>query len=763
MPPRDNLALLARLLAGLQPGPPPPAVPALQPPWPAPRELQLRYPVAAGAETARRSFCVLAWLCCPVTEVAEALWLQVLVEALVGSAAGPLRKALIDSGLGEDLYPPHACETETLQLAVRFGLRGTEPEHAGAIEQLVLGTLARLAEQGLDRELLEASLHQVELAGREIVPPFPILLLSRASRLWYYGADPKDGLRFGEQLAALRRRLAAEPDLPERTLRRWLLDNPHRLRLVARPDPELFVERERALRARLAELSARLDAAERQRLAERARALRAAQATPDPPAALARLPRLEPHQVPRAVRRLPTEMREHAGVPILEHPVFANGMVYLGLAFDTAELEEELVALLPLFGLATTEMGAAGLDYEQMARRIQRYTGGVWSELVAGAEVHTGAPRERLLIDGKALAHNGHQLVAIVRDLVGAPDPHDAKRLGDLVREAHARAEAALIPRGTRLAILRAARGLGRRFRRREQWAGVSQLLFLRALAATLAEELPQLIERLETLGRRLLVRQRLLVSVAGDPQSIAALRAEIDALIEALPAAGGGSGAVAPDGRGPAGTAASGPVAAGAERAATEGIAIASEVAFAARLLPVAPITSEAAPALELLAHVLSLDYLYQRIRVQGGAYGGWCQYGQEDGVLVMASYRDPHLEETLQVFDGVWAFARERLDDAALEAVRLGALAPGLRPPSPAEVLSTARRRWLLGIDDELRQRLRDGLFELDAAAVRRLALPVLEQGLAAAGTAALAARERLLAAARALQLPLTITEAS
>jgi Zn-dependent M16 (insulinase) family peptidase len=749
VPPRDNLGLCAGLLARTEPGEAI-AEPALQPRWSEPRAVELRYPIGPDAETAGRSFCILSWLSRPGDDVEGVLAMEVIIEALVGSAAGPLRRALIDSGLGADLYPVHAYDTEGRESIVRFGLRGTDPERADEIERLVLQTLGRIAAEGLDRELVAASLHQVELAGREITPPFPVLLLTRASRLWYHGGEPADGLRFGQQVEALRARLEREPDLLERMIREELIHNPHRLRLVASPDRTLLAEKERALSERLAALRAGMHAERVEELRARAVELRAAQEAPDTPEAIATLPKLAPADVPRAVRRVPTHIRQTGGVTVLEHPTFTNGMVYLGLAFRVDDADDDAARWLPLMGAATTGMGAAGLDYEQMARRILRHTGGVGTELYAARHLGTGAPSEWVMVDGKALGRNAGELFAILGDLVTAPDAGDTKRLRDLVREAATRAEGALVPRGSRLALLRAAEGLGRHHRRRERWSGVSQLLLLRELARGIDDGVGALGERLAGLQRRFFTRGRAVVSVCADPETLEALRPQVDALVGRL-AEGEmqDSGAAEPSGP----SAPDGP---------PTGIACATEVSFVAKAMPAVRIDDPASPAMELLTHVLSLDYFYKRLRVQGGAYGGWCSYALEDGVVAMVSYRDPQLAKTLETYAGALAWAREHLTDAALEACRLGVIGARDRILSPEEMMSVARRRWAIGLTDDARQAFKDGILGMPADEVRRLAFPVLEEGLGRARAAVLSSRDRLEQAGEALSAPFAIIDA-
>ncbi|RME75618.1 MAG: hypothetical protein D6776_02800, partial [Planctomycetota bacterium] len=409
---------------------------------------------------------------------------------------------------------------------------------------------------------------------------------------------------------------------------------------------------------------------------------------------------------------------------------------------------------LPILGAATTGMGAAGLDYQQMARRLLACTGGVGTELHAATRLDTSTPSEWLFVDGKALARNGARLCEILGDLVTAPDPSDTRRLADLVREAATQAEAAVVPRGSRLATLAAAAGFGRAHSRRECWSGVSQLRFLRELAADIDARAAKVSERIAALQRRLFVRRGAIVSVAADPEVLEALRPEIDALIGRLPD------------RAPA--SAEQPGASGGGRdgseasAAPVGIAAATEVAFVAELLPVPRIGAPEAPALELLAHQLSLDYLYQRLRVEGGAYGGWCSYLWDDGLLALVSYRDPEPARTLRTYAELLAWAREHVTEAAIASCRLGAIRAQDRVLSPEAMMSVARRRYVIGLEDAMRQALREGVLRLGAEAVRERALPALERGFERAHAAALADRRQIEQAADALGLRFEIIEA-
>jgi Zn-dependent M16 (insulinase) family peptidase len=679
--------------------------------------------------------------------VRETLKLEIAFFALAGSAAGPMRKALIDAGLGKDLFPSAPFDADARQAQAAIGLRGTDADKADAIEALILSTLEKVVAEGLDAELIEAAFHHVSFHTREITPPFPLMILYRVNPPWYFGADPKSGLSIGHMLDELRAEYEANPGVFVQALRRWLLDNPHRLTAIATPDPGLVKQWEAEFAARMEALRATLDDAQVAQIKAEAETLKAEQDEPDSEEALASLPSLALDEIPRRVLGIPTEEGRSGEVLVLAHPVFSNGIAYVGLSFDTVDLSDEEAALLPFLGKATTELGAAGLSYEQMARRIARHTGGLSASPLTGRHLGTGARFERLTLDAKLLPHDADAVMGILRDVLLASDTSEHKRLKDLVLESASRSRARLQPSGHAFAYTRAAATLDAACWRTEQWSGVTQLKLLTELAkeAEGAEAVERLGARLKALQQKVFVRARAQVSLAGDPALVEALRPKLDALLAQLPQgeAAGPDRARVPEGL-----------------SQHTGVLIGGQMHYVAQVLPVPNYASPAAPALELMAQVLSNDLLYNKLRVQGGAYGGFSFYLSDLGLLPLVSYRDPNLAQTLQVYASVGDYLRsEAFGDEALDASRIGTIGSFDKILSPAQMLGTARKRRFMGLGDEQRAAFRDGLFSVGAEDVRRLALPHIEAALASAPSAALAPRASLEAVNPTLAHPLEL----
>ncbi len=182
-----------------------------------------------------------AWMLAENKDFETALMLEIISGLLVGSAASPLRQALIDSGLGEDMSPVSGIESDLKQLMFCAGLRNVESADVQKIEKLIFETLQKIVAEGFDRELIEGILHQVEFHGKEISRgsyPYGITLMGSVFQTWLYDGDPLIGLDFSRAIEDIRKLWTDDPQVFQKMTQKWLVDNPHRLLAVMEPDPD---------------------------------------------------------------------------------------------------------------------------------------------------------------------------------------------------------------------------------------------------------------------------------------------------------------------------------------------------------------------------------------------------------------------------------------------------------------------------------------------------------------------------------------------
>ena len=703
-----------------------------------------RYPVAPGESLEGKTAVNMAWMTAENADQQTILTLEILTEVLVGSAAGPLRKALIDSGLGEDLSPVTGLDTDLKQVLFGMGLRGSEADRADRIEGIILETLSRLAAEGIDGELLEGAFHQVEISGKEIIRgsmPYGIALMQRAYTAWLYDADALAVLNFPKGIADLRSCWEKEPTLFQQAIRTWFLDNPHRVLSIVEPSDTMEAEEEAAFRQEMAEMKKGLTLAEQEAIREEAARLRKMQAQPDSPEALATLPELRRSDLSRGIETIPTEETRLGEITLLAHDLFTNGIVYFELAFDLSDVAEADQPYLPLLGRLMTSMGAAGADYEKMAKRVALKTGGVGCGPSIGMTLDKDGHWQRMIFSTHALYRHIPDAVQIAHDFLYHADFSDRNRLRDLLLESRNRLRAAVVPSGHAFARRSAAASFNLVSHREEQWRGITQLRFLADLAERFERDYDALIVKIESLYRQIVQRGRLIINITADREGITLMNDEIVRMIAVMP-------------EGQPLQVQKGPVL----QAVDTGVSISAQVCYVARVMPAAPYRDALSGSLSVLSRLLSNDYLYNRIRVQGGAYGGMCQYDPTVGLLSFLSYRDPNLVETLKVYDDV---ARHVLGGAVssreLEKAVIGTIGQIDRPMDPAGKGTTALIRQLSGLTDEMRQSYRDRILDTTEAEMMEVARRYLTSS--GAVVSVYASQERLEKANETLEKKLVI----
>ncbi len=675
-----------------------------QPKFAAPRAVTA--PFIAGADGAERQFRVMVnWLLDENTDPATTLALDILNEILLGSPASPLRKALLDSGLGEALTGLPAGD-HGRQLHFSAGLKGVAEAAAAQVEPLILNTLETLARAGLDPEMIEAAVNTVEFALREnnaFQGQRGVILMLRALQTWLHGGDPLAPLAFEAPLAAVKARLAADPRFFEGLIRAWLLDNPHRVTLTLRPDPGLREREEADERARLAQAEAALTPAEREAIAANTRRLRELQAAPNTPEALATLPFLKLSDLDKSAATVPQALHTLGGTRLLIHPLATNGLIYLDLGFDLRALPQDLLPYAYLFGRALVEMGTRTQSDVKLAQRIGRLTGGLWPEVFASPALRPEAPGPVwLFLRGKATAARAPDLLALWADILREARLDDADRFRRIVLEEKARREAGLIQLGSRYANRRLRAHFTEADWANDQINFLGGLFFVRQVAERMTRDWPTVLAALEAVRAALLNRSALLVHATLEPAHQPALVAALTPFLDALPEAPYTPHRWSP----PA-------------PPAREAFAIPGQVNYVGQAAPIYSDGRRRRGSALAVVNTLNTTWLWDKVRAQGGAYGGFATLDTLSGVFSYLSYRDPNLTKTLENYAGAGAFLRDlKLSDGELTKAILGAVGELDAYALPDARGYTALARYLTGEDDAARQQLRDELLATSPA---------------------------------------------
>jgi Zn-dependent M16 (insulinase) family peptidase len=683
---------------------PPASVIVPQARWSQPRTVRGVYP-ASAEEAAEKGTLALTWLVADAPDHDRVLALDLLSEILLGDA-GVLQKSLLESGLGEDLSPVSGLFTEIRDVSFTVGLRGTSEDNTQAFEALVLGQLARWADNGFPRDLVDSVVASYEFSVREVRGGgMGLRYLSRATRGWLHGSTLGESLQFQPRLAALKARLDAGERVFETLVREALIANAHRATVVCVPDPELQKRHEEAAQETLAALRMKLAAADLEALKGDQNALKTFQETPDTRRAVASLPELRLADIPPKVDVSEVQWLQEPALLLGSHAAFTNGVLYLDLAFDLKGLGEEDYKLLPLLQRCLDGLGLEGLSWDLLAREIALNTGGLSFRANADESLADGALVGKFYVRMRMLEERRDAALNLLERVLTRTWWSNRSRLRELILEMKNDYQGALIPRGHVFASTRSAASLSLGGRVGELTGGLAQLDFLAALADADDAKLEATLESLRSLASWIWTSPGTEAMITGAEASLGTLGGLASALVgrlQSLPRPVRPAAALLPpSGPGPALVR-----------------LIPSTVGFVARSLRGTKMT-EAGHAAELvLSHRLKTGFLWERIRMRGGAYGAFSMPNGLEGTFTFATYRDPNLTTSLDAFrESLLASRAEPLSGSELRNTIIGTVSNDLSPRSPADDGFLALQRRHLGISDDLRQAKRDALLRTTA----------------------------------------------
>ncbi len=567
--------------------------------------------------------------------------MEILAEVLCGGNQSPLSRAILSRGLAEDVTLQ--VNDGVSQPWVKLEVQNLDTDDWEQTETVLFGELRRLSAVGLDREQLMAAMARLEFQLRERdfgSYPQGLIFGLQVLESWLYGGAPEANLEVGDLFDRLRAKL--DTGYFENLMREVILDNPHRCKVILIPSHTIGEERRRLENDRLAAESARWDACERDRLLRVQEELLSWQHSEDTPEQLATLPQLTLADLPRTPEQLPTEMAEISGIPVLKHTVSSNGIAYLTLYFDADGYDEERLSQLSFLCGLLGELGTAVHTAEELRRQVQLHCGSLRFAINAySGENDTRHCKVKLCAMFSTLERDVEQAVRLVTEILTGTRFDDEDAVLELLRQNKTQLSQQIVMSGSQLALNRVAAQTSAAGVADECSGGFAFYQWLKAQENDW--NWPRLQERLAGLLREVVSRDSLTLSVTGQKAGMAELAAEC--LASVLPSSKNGA---APIELKPWGL-------------RREGIVIPADIAFAVRGGNLTSCGGCYSGVVQLASKIITLGYLWNVIRVQGGAYGTGMAV-RVSGLTCCYSYRDPNgaqsLEKYLQAGDFLRGF---------------------------------------------------------------------------------------------------------
>lgn len=633
---------------------------------------------------------------------------DVLDYALVSSPGAPVKQALIDAGIGDDVYGSY--DAGILQPVFSFVAKNANASQADEFESIIENTLKEVVKTGINKEALLAGINSSEFKFREAdFGQFPKGLLFGLNCLdsWLFDdMKPFIHLECLDTFAKLRR--AVDTDYFEKLIQEYLLDNTHGSSVTVKPKRGLGNEREEALAKELSDYKASLSDEEIDKLIEETEHLKKYQEEPSSDEDLRKLPMLTRADMKKNAMPFSNIEDELLDVKVVRHDIESNGIDYISFLFDAGDFAQSELGYLGFFTNALGLVSTEKYSYTDLANATNIYTGGISTGTASHPDIKD---RNNFVfkfeVKLKVLEKNLDKALELMEQMLLSSDFTDTKRLGEIVAQIKARLQANLSSSGHLVAAMRSMSSFSRYALYQDELKGIAFYRSICRIEKELFESPESVSDKLAAIAKKLFARNRMLISFTGNSEAYGNAKLSLEKVIAGFNK-----------------MSAIGNQAEVHFNTAKEAFIDASQIQYVAKTGDFICEGYEYTGALRLLRIILSYDYLWINVRVKGGAYGCMNTF-LRSGESYFVSYRDPNLSDTLDVYDRIPEYIKSfSPDERDMTKYIIGTFSALDTPMNPEAKGSRSLSAYLEGITYEQIQKERNEILNAQPEDIRRLA---------------------------------------
>lgn len=664
------------------------------------------YPVDKQDDNAY--FSGLSWLTCDCTDPIEVFGMDILVSMLMDYDHSPLKLALVNSGLGIDLIDS-TIDSELNEIPVTIGLKGVNKKNTLKVQKIILKVLKDLSIKGFDSDLIKTAFHSIEIQTRERHEPYGLHVSFKALLPFQRGLSPTLYLQPDTVLKTLYAKIE-KGGFFEGLLKKWFVNNPHRVDLIMQPDVDYRKKEELKLRQKLNSIQKKLNSEQKSRIMQNALELQKEQSKGDDQNAISLLPCVSVKDIRKKVKPYPINKIIIKGVPFYFVNTPTNGIGYIKFEFNISDLSESEKMVLPILGNLLTSVGTTKKDFIELSKALNLYTGGVNVYPLALSHIkHQDVAQSYMTITCSAVYRNTEKLMDLVNEILLAPSFTNKRKVLEIINQSKADLYEKINPSGNGFAVMHASRFLSPVNRLNSQWDGIEQLQFLEEFSKKIKSNYEKETKALLQLCTKIFCQNRLEIAVASEKENIISLKKILPSWVNNFPIRKVKYSANKKH----------------LVKVVYEGCQVNTNVAYVARVIPTVPYTHADAAPLTVLARILSSGFTHTEIREKGGAYGGSANHNPSSGLFNFVSYRDPNIVKTMQVYNAAASFVLNGgiTKEQVLEGV-LQTFAMIDSPHSPASKANIAHTCIKQGLDLKTRQQFRNRLLKVNLKDLHRVA---------------------------------------
>ena len=633
---------------------------------------------------------------------------DVLVYALVSSPGAPVKQALIDAGIGDDVYGSY--DAGILQPVFSFVAKNANASQADEFESIIENTLKEVVKTGINKEALLAGINSSEFKFREAdFGQFPKGLLFGLNCLdsWLFD-DMKPFIHLECLGTFAKLRKAVDTDYFEKLIQEYLLDNTHGSSVTVKPKRGLGNEREEALAKELSDYKASLSDEEIKKLIEDTEHLKKYQEEPSSDEDLRKLPMLTRADMKKNAMAFSNIEDELLDVKVVRHDIESNGIDYISFLFDAGDFAQSELGYLGFFTNALGLVSTEKYSYTDLANATNIYTGGISTGTASHPDIKDRNNFVfKLEVKLKVLEKNLDKALELMEQMLLSSDFTDTKRLGELVAQIKARLQANLSSSGHLVAAMRSMSSFSRYALYQDELKGIAFYRSICRIEKELSESPKSVSDKLAAIAKKLFARNRMLISFTGNNEAYCNAKPSLEKVIAGFDK-----------------MSAIGNQAEVHFNTAKEAFIDASQIQYVAKTGDFICEGYEYTGALRLLRIILSYDYLWINVRVKGGAYGCMNTF-LRSGESYFVSYRDPNLSDTLDVYDRIPEYIKNfSPDERDMTKYIIGTFSALDTPMNPEAKGSRSLSAYLEGITYEQIQKERNEILNAQPEDIRRLA---------------------------------------
>ena len=678
---------------------------SIQEPFNQPKEIEEVYSISVDEEEEDKTFISQNYVVGQSKDPENVLAFTILNYLLLSSPAAPLKKALIEANVGKDVFG--SFDNSIMQPTFSIIVKNTNVESKELFLKTVKDTLENLVANGIDKKQIEAAINIHEFKLREADygnRPKGLVYNIKAMNTWLYDEEPWGQLEYENSLKNIKS--ALETNYFERLIQDEILNNTHSSLLILKPQKGLANEKELKEKRRLSEYKEQLSQDRINEIIKQNENLEKYQNKVETDETLLSIPLLNREDIKKDVEEIPLLNLIEKDVSILHHPDNTNGITYINLFFDTKSVPQELIPYTVLLSSLLGKVRTEKHNYEELSNLININTGGIYSKIETYSFKHSHKEYlPKFIIRGSALSSNISSLFDLLKELITETKLDEVNRIKELISETKSRLEMNIFDQGHVMAARRVSSYFSAVGKYMEITHGIEYYTFVSDLASKFNEDKEVVLENLLRVFKLIFNKNNLLISVTADKNDFETIREDLVSLIEELPKDKleeyTYSFELAPK---------------------NEGLLTPGNVQYVAKGYNFKDLGYEYSGNMQVLKTIVSLDYLWNKVRVAGGAYGALANFSK-NGNVVFSSYRDPNLKETLNVYDNMFKYIKDlNIDEREMRKYIIGTISNMDTPLSPFMKGDRATTHYISGITLEERQSERNQVLSTTVDDIRK-----------------------------------------